>query len=460
MTLWSGRFSKDTDQQVARFTESVSYDQRLYPFDIQGSIAHVRMLARAEIIPVADADAIVEELGRIKMRLDDGSLALREDLEDIHMNIEAALIEALGSSGARVHTGRSRNDQIATDERLYLRQEAEHINELLTSLQTALVSLGVDNRDVILPGLTHLQHAQPVLFAHHLLAYVEMLERDKQRVSDCRVRLNTLPLGAGALAGSTLPLDREFVAEQLGFDSVMRNSMDAVADRDFMVEFLSCLSIIAMHCSRLGEDVVLWVSQQFGFVELDDAFCTGSSLMPQKKNPDVAELVRGKTGRVYGHLIALLTMLKGLPLSYNRDLQEDKEGLFDAVDTVTMVLTTLAPMIGTAKVNAEVARQAAANPALMATDLAEWLVRKGLPFRDAHHQVGRFVAYCRDRAIDLDEATVEQMRDSIPLADDECLELFSPERSVAGRDLIGGTAPVQVHRQLAFWEETLSSCEP
>ena len=456
MALWSGRFSKDTNRQVARFTESVSYDQRLYPFDIQGSMAHVRMLAKAEIIPPADADAIVEELGKIKTRLDDRAFPLREDLEDIHMNIEAALIEALGDTGARVHTGRSRNDQIATDERLYLRKEATDLAIVLSDLQKALVCLGGENRDVILPGLTHLQHAQPVLFAHHLLAYVEMFERDKQRVSDCRARFNALPLGAGALAGSTLPLNREFVAEQLEFDGVMRNSMDAVSDRDFLVEFLSCLSIIAMHCSRLGEDIVLWMSQQFGFIELDDAFCTGSSLMPQKKNPDDAELVRGKTGRVYGHLFALLTTLKGLPLCYNRDLQEDKEGLFDAVDTVKMVLTTLAPMIATATVNGDVARAAAANPALMATDLAEWLVGKGLPFREAHHEVGRFVAYCRDRELELDEVTVEQMRETIPLAEEECLALFSPERSVSGRDLTGGTAPTQVHAQLDFWEQKLA----
>ena len=455
MALWSGRFSKDTNEQVARFTASIGYDQRLYPYDIQGSMAHAKMLGKSGIIPQPDAEAIVAELQQIKNRLDRGEFDLREELEDIHMNIESALISVLGDVGARVHTGRSRNDQVATDERLYLRDEANAIIERLGELQRALVTLARENDTAILPGLTHLQNAQPVLVAHHLLAYVEMLERDKGRLQDCRCRFNYLPLGAGALAGSTLPLDREFVAAELEFDGVLRNSMDAVADRDFMVEFLSALSIIAMHCSRLGEDVVLWVSQRFGYLELDDAFCTGSSLMPQKKNPDVAELVRGKTGRIYGSLISLLTILKGLPLTYNRDLQEDKEGLFDAIDTVKMILATLAPMMATAKINAQVTAEAAADPALMATDLAEWLVRQSVPFRDAHHQVGKFVAYCTEKQIGLDEASLEQMRECMPKAGPECLELFSAKRSVASRDLLGGTAPAQVDTQLHFWEEKL-----
>lgn len=455
MALWGGRFSKDTNQRVADFSQSVSYDQRLYPFDVQGSIAHVTMLAEQGIIAQADAEAIAVELQAIKGRLDAGEFELRTELEDIHMNIESALIAALGEVGARVHTGRSRNDQVNTDERLYLRHEADEIRAALQDMQRAMVELANRQPEAILPGLTHLQNAQPVLFAHHLLAYVEMFERDRERLADCRQRLNRSPLGAGAVAGSTLPLNRERTAELLGFDQVLRNSMDAVADRDYIVEFLADLSLIAMHCSRLAEDVILWVSQRFRFLELDDAFCTGSSLMPQKKNPDVAELVRGKTGRVYASLFGMLTVLKGLPLTYNRDLQEDKEGLFDAIDTVKMILGTMAPMMASATPNVETMAAAAADPALMATDLAEWLVKQGLPFRDAHHMVGRYVGWCATNGVALDQASLAQMQESIPLAKPECLELFSARRSVAGRDLTGGTAPVQVAKQLAFWHERL-----
>ncbi len=459
MALWGGRFSKDTDQAVAAFSASIDYDKRLYAVDIQGSIAHVRMLAHTGIVTPADAQAIETELVAIRGRIERGEFAWRSDREDVHMNIEAALIERLGDTGARVHTGRSRNDQVATDERLYLRAEAERLSGLLQGLQGGLLTLAQRAGPAILPGLTHMQNAQPVLFAHHLLAYVEMLERDRERLHDCRRRLNRSPLGAGALAGSTLPLDREFTARELGFDEVLRNSMDAVADRDYIVEFLACLSTAAMHCSRLAEDVILWVSQRFGFIELDDAFCTGSSLMPQKKNPDVAELVRGKTGRIFGHLVGILTVLKGLPLTYNRDLQEDKEGLFDAIDTMSRILVTLAPLMASATVRPEVMARAAADPALMATDLAEWLVRQGVPFRDAHHMVGRFVSACAARGTALDQATLAQMRESIPLAAAECLALFSAARSVAGRDLTGGTAPAQVARQLAFWTERLGQAQ-
>ena len=456
MALWSGRFSKDTDRQVAAFSASVAYDRRLYPYDIRGSIAHVRMLAKQGIIAPDDADAIVRELSAIRERIDRGEFTFRDELEDVHMNIEAALIEGLGDTGARVHTGRSRNDQVATDERLYLRDESAALRDHLRALQAALVALAEQAGQAILPGLTHLQNAQPVLFAHHLLAYVEMFERDRERLADCRRRINRSPLGAGAIAGSTLPLDREFTARELGFEQVLRNSMDAVADRDYIVEFLADLSIAAMHCSRLAEDVILWVSQRFGYLELDDAFCTGSSLMPQKKNPDVAELARGKTGRIYAALMGILTVLKGLPLTYNRDLQEDKEGLFDAIDTVKAILANFAPMMATATVRADVMAAAAADPALAATDLAEWLVKKGLPFREAHHQVGRFVAWCTRNGIALDRASVEQMRETIPLADEECPALFSPARSVAARRLTGGTAPENVAAQIAFWKKALA----
>ncbi len=455
MALWGGRFDKDTDRLVARFSESISYDRRLYPYDIRGSIAHATMLGAQGIIPPDEADTIVAELKRIGERMDRGEFEFREELEDIHMNIEAALIDSLGEIGAKLHTGRSRNDQIATDERLFLLDQTDELTAALRELQRALVVLGERHADVVLPGLTHLQNAQPVLFAHHLLAYVEMFGRDRERFRDCRKRLNRLPLGAGALAGTTLPLDRELVARLLGFDQVLRNSMDAVADRDCLVEFLACLSIVAMHASRLSEDVILWVSQRFSFLELDDAFCTGSSLMPQKKNPDVAELSRGKTGRVYGSLFSLLTVLKGLPLSYNRDLQEDKEGLFDAIDTVKGVLAAMAPMLATARPRPEVMAQAAEDPALMATDLAEWLVLQGVPFRTAHRQVGRFVRFCAELGIALDQATLEQMREIIPAATGECVQLFSAGKSVAARNLIGGTAPEQVRNQLRFWREEL-----
>jgi len=455
MALWGGRFEKETDANVAAYSASVHYDQRLYACDIRGSLAHVRMLGAAGIIPQADTDAISAELNRIKAKIDGGDFVFKTELEDVHMNIESVLIEVLGDTGARLHSGRSRNDQIVTDERLYLREEADAIAARLTDLQRALVELADANRDVIVPGFTHLQHAQPVLFAHHLLAYVEMAERDKQRLADCRKRLNVCPLGAGALAGSSLPLDREFVARELGFDGVARNSMDAVADRDYIVEFLADLAIVAMHASRLSEDVILWMSPEFGFVELDDAFCTGSSLMPQKKNPDVAELTRGKTGRIYGALVGILTVLKGLPLTYNRDLQEDKEGLFDAIDTIKLMLDTVAPMLATATVRADAMRAAAGDPALMATDLAEWLVKQGVPFREAHHRVGRFVAWCRERGRALDTTTLDEMRETIPEATSACLALFDPEKSVAARDITGGTAPAQVHAQIERWQRTL-----
>lgn len=456
MALWSGRFSQETDTLVRQFSESISYDRRLYPYDIQGSIAHATMLARQGIIPQADADAIIAGLNAIRADIDAGNFPFATELEDIHMNIEARLTERIGQPGARLHTGRSRNDQIATDERLFLRAEDDLTVALVRDLQRALVRLADQHGDAIMPGFTHLQHAQPVFFGHHLLAYVEMLARDAERLQDARKRINRLPLGAGAIAGSTLPLDREFVAEQLGFESVLRNSMDAVADRDTLVEFLSCLAIIAMHLSRLSEDIILWFSQEFAFIELGDAFTTGSSLMPQKKNPDVAELTRGKTGRVYGHLMALLTTLKGLPLTYNRDLQEDKEGLFDALDTVKLSLATLTAMLGTLRPRRDRMAAAAADPALEATDLAEWLVRQGVPFRDAHHQVGAFVGWCAAHGKELDQATLDEMRQSIPTATEECLGLFRPEASANARDLIGGTALRQVRTQTDFWKQQLA----
>ncbi|MCQ2403015.1 MAG: argininosuccinate lyase [Lentisphaeria bacterium] len=451
MPLWDGRFSEGPDALVLRLSESISYDRRLYPFDLQGSAAHAKMLAHQGIIPQEDADKILAGLEQIKGELDRGEFVFRTELEDIHMNIESRLTELIGAPGARLHTGRSRNDQIATDERLFLRHEVDRIRKELRDFQKALWKLGNDNSQAIMPGFTHLQHAQPVLFAHHLLAYVEMLERDRERLADCRHRINRLPLGAGALAGSTLPLNREFVAKELGFEAVLQNSMDAVADRDESIEFLADLALVSMHLSRFAEDVAIWFSQEFAFVEIGDAFTTGSSLMPQKKNPDMAELTRGKTGRVYGALMSLLTTLKGLPLTYNRDLQEDKEGLFDAVDTVSLVLRTLTAMLSTVRPRAGRMAEAASDPSLMATDLAEALVKQGVPFREAHHQVGRFVGACTARGITLAQATLELMKESIPTAVPEFLAIFQAAHSVAARDLTGGTAPVQVAAQLSKW---------
>lgn len=455
MALWGGRFSQSTDDVVMQLSESVSYDQRLYAHDIRGSIAHVTMLAKCGIIPAADSEAIIETLGQIKDAIDAGDFSFSQTLEDIHMNIESRLIELLGDQGARVHTARSRNDQVATDIRMYLRDEIDTIVELLRGFQSSLVKVGDRYDTVIFPGLTHLQHAQPVLFAHHLLAYTEMAERDIGRLQDCRRRLNRLPLGAGALAGSTLPIDREFVAEQLDFDGVISNSMDAVSDRDFMLELLSALSIIMIHLSRLSEDVIFWMSQACGYIKLGDAFCTGSSLMPQKKNPDVAELTRGKSGRVIGDLVSLFTVMKGLPLCYNRDMQEDKEPVFDAIDTVKLVLAAYGPMIATLEANTDRLREAAADAPLMATDLAEWLVRQGVPFRTAHHRVGSFVAWCAEHDTPLDQVSLDDMRQTIPEANEECLQLWSPEKSVAARDITGGTAPAQVRRQLDWWQQHL-----
>jgi argininosuccinate lyase len=460
MPLWDGRFSQSPAEQVLKLSESISYDRRLYPYDIEGSLAHAKMLARQAIIPKEDARKIAAGLKQVKKELDSGKFVFKTELEDIHMNIEARLTELIGPAGARLHTGRSRNDQIATDERLYLRQQDDEVCDAIRKLQYALWKLAADNETVILPGFTHLQHAQPVLFAHHLLAYMEMLNRDIERLADCRHRINRLPLGAGALAGSTLPLDREFVAKELGFEEVLKNSMDAVADRDVSIEFLSALAIVAMHLSRLAEDIAIWFSQEFAFVEIGDAFTTGSSLMPQKKNPDIAELTRGKTGRVYGALVGLLTTLKGLPLTYNRDLQEDKEGLFDAIDTIKLVLSTVSAMLATVKPNAERMLEAASDPALMATDLAEALVRQGVPFREAHHQVGRFVGACARKGITLAQADLAFMKESIPTATPEFLKIFDPKHSVSARDIIGGTAPAQVHAQLLKWSKQFGRTMP
>ncbi|MBR2357234.1 MAG: argininosuccinate lyase [Lentisphaeria bacterium] len=455
MALWGGRFSETGREELTRFSESISFDKRLYKHDIMGSKAHVTMLAAQKIIPQATAEAIKAKLDAIQGMIDRGEMEFKAELEDIHMHIESTLIAALGDEGAWLHSARSRNDQVALDIRLYLRDELDSIIEGIRSFQKALVDLADANKTVILPGFTHLQHAQVVLFAHHLLAYVEMLDRDAERLADCRKRVNVMPLGSGALAGSTLPIDRELVCRQLDFSRVTRNSMDAVADRDFAIETASALAIFGMHVSRLSEDIILWSSQEFNFIELADAFCTGSSLMPQKKNPDVAELSRGKTARLYGSLTALLTLCKGLPLTYNRDLQEDKIPLFDAIDTAHAILMVYPPMIATMNVHADRMRAMAADPALMATDVAEKLVELGVPFRTAHHRVGSLVKYCREHNKELDEVTLEEMQITIPEATAEFLKLFDPEESVGKREITGGTGYKAVASQLEYWKKQL-----
>ena len=455
MALWGGRFAAETQKDVARYSESISFDKRLYKHDIAGSKAHVKMLAAQGIIPQASADAIREELDRILVKIESGDFKYDIALEDIHMHIESTLIAAIGAEGARVHSGRSRNDQVALDIRLYLRDAIDRVIAGVRKMQQALVAKADEEKTTIMPGFTHLQHAQVVLFAHHLLAYTEMFDRDAQRLADCRKRLNVMPLGSGAIAGSTLPLNREMVCQELNFDRVTRNSMDAVADRDFAIELVSAFSIIAMHFSRLSEDMILWCSQEFDFIELSDAFCTGSSLMPQKKNPDVCELTRGKTARVYGSLNALLTMCKGLPLTYNRDLQEDKVAIFDALDTVELMLAVYPPMIDGMSVKRENMAKAAADPALMATDLAEKLVEMNVPFRDAHHRVGAFVKYCKDHGKQLNEVTLDQMQETIPEATEEFLAMFDPVKSVEKRAITGGTGFAPVAQQIEFWKKEL-----
>ena len=456
MALWGGRFSGETDREVTEFTESISYDKRLYRWDIVGSKAHSAMLASCGIIPSATAEAIHKELDAICERIEKGDFEFSAELEDIHMHIESALIEKLGAEGARVHTARSRNDQVALDIRLYLREEVALLRSMIAEFQHALVDQADKTTDVLMPGFTHLQHAQVVPCAHHLLAYVEMLDRDSERLADCAKRINVMPLGSGALAGTTLPVNRQLVCDQLGFERLTRNSMDAVADRDFAIELVSALAIFTMHVSRLSEDLILWCSQEFDFVELDDAFCTGSSLMPQKKNPDIAEISRGKTARVYGDLMALLTLCKGLPLTYNRDMQEDKEQIFDALDTVKKILRVFPSMIATMKVKPDKMLKAASDPALMATDLAERLVELGMPFRHAHHRAGSLVKWCRDNNKSLDQVTLEEMRISIPEADEECTKLFAPESSAAKREVFGAAGYNQVRSQVEYWKKRLA----
>ncbi len=446
--LWGGRFSQPTDKFVEEFTASIDFDKRLYRQDIRGSIAHARMLGRQGIIPRQDVDDIVAGLEDILSRIEAGEFDFSVSLEDIHMNIEARLSAAIGEAGKRLHTGRSRNDQVALDIRLYLRDEIAEVMDYLDRLTESLLFQAEKNLGVIMPGYTHLQVAQPILFSHHMLAYVEMFRRDRGRMEDCRRRLDALPLGSGALAGTTFPIDREFVAAQLDFPEVTRNSLDSVSDRDFALEFMSASSILMMHLSRFSEELIIWSTSEFDFIDLSDSFCTGSSIMPQKKNPDVPELVRGKTGRVYGNLMALLTVMKALPLAYNKDMQEDKEPLFDTIDTVKGSLKIFADMIREMRVKADVMREAAARGFSNATDVADYLVRTGMPFREAHEVVGRSVRYCIEQGKRLEALSMEEWKGFSNRIGPDIYDAITLEASVNARRATGGTALERVRAEI------------
>ncbi len=453
---WGGRFGAETNKLVEEFTASIAFDKRLAPYDIRGSIAHARMLGKTGIISQEEAELIIRGLQEIAREIEEGRFEWRPELEDVHMNIEAALREKIGPVAGKLHTARSRNDQVATDVRLFLRDVTEEALARFRKLRKALVEKARENLSVIMPGFTHLQHAQPVLFAHHLMAYYEMFRRDTQRFRAVRKEINVCPLGSAALAGTPFPIDREMVASELGFEAVSRNSMDAVSDRDFMLSFLAAAATTFAHLSRLMEEIILWMSPEFSFIDLPDELCTGSSIMPQKKNPDVAELIRGKTGRVFGNLLTLLTVLKGLPLTYNRDLQEDKEPLFDTCDTLLAALELTTLLVEGIRVKAERLRAACEEGHLTATDLADYLVLKGLPFRDAHHVVGRIVAYCEEKGRRLWELSLEELRQFSPLIEADVFEWLTLEGSVSRRKVKGGTAPERVEEAILEAERELS----
>ena len=458
--MWSGRFSESTSELVAAFSESVSFDQRLYRQDIAQSTAHARMLARVGVLSAADADAITAGLEQVRDEIERGAFVWRTELEDVHMNIEARLTEIIGDAGKRLHTGRSRNDQVATDIRLYTRDAIDRLLPLIDTLADGLLGLAEAEADSVMPGFTHLQIAQPVTFGHHMLAWREQILRDRSRLVDARARLNVLPLGSAALAGTVYPLDRHYVAEQLGFAAVSENSLDAVSDRDFAIEFCAAAAMILVHLSRWSEELIIWSTPMFGFVSLPDRFCTGSSIMPQKKNPDVPELVRGKTGRVIGDLNALLVLMKGQPLAYNRDNQEDKEPLFDAIDTVTICLRVYAEMVPHIVVRRDACRAAAAKGFSTATDLADYLVGKGLPFRDAHHVVGAVVGYAAQHQRDLAELSLDELRRFSPAIEADVHQHITLEASVSARKTYGGTAPDQVRAAIARARSALAQRSP
>ncbi len=455
--LWGGRFTKSTDSFTDHFHSSIGFDSRMYHEDITGSMAHAQMLGKQNIIPQEDADIIVKTLGEILEDIDAGKISFDEKAEDIHMNIETILISRIGDVGKRLHTGRSRNDQVALDTRMYTKKEITEIQKLVKNLMQELNTLAAAHTETILPGYTHLQRAQPVTLAHHLLAYLEMFKRDYARLSDTYKRTDVLPLGSGALATTTYPLDRFFVAKKLGFAEISANSMDAVSDRDFCVELVSALSIMMMHLSRFCEELILWSSHEFHFIELDDAYSTGSSIMPQKKNPDMAELIRGKSGRVYGHLMGLLTTLKGLPLAYNKDMQEDKEGLFDAIDTVKMCLPVFTNMIATMTVQKDAMLQAAKGGFTNATDAADWLVKQGVAFRDAHSIIGRLVLYCIEHQTNLDDLSLAEYRAISPVFDETVYEAIGVKQCVEARNVIGGPAKAATEQAIAQNQAYLSA---
>ena len=446
--LWGGRFSKTTDEMINEFQASIDFDKRMYYEDIKGSIAHATMLKKCNIITEKDHEDIVNGLTAILNDIESGNFSFDIALEDIHMNIEKRLTERIGVAGGKLHTARSRNDQVALDTHMYVRKEVANIAKLLIELEESFVEMAQKNSDVIMPGYTHLQRAQPILFSHHMLAYFYMLNRDFAHLEGVYDRADIMTLGAGALAGTTFPIDRHYVAEQLNFAQIYANSLDAVSDRDYILEFLSFASILMMHLSRISEEIILWCSKEFSFIELDDAHCTGSSMMPQKKNPDVSELVRGKTGRVIGHLMAMLTTAKGLPLAYNKDLQEDKEGLFDTIDTVKFSLSVYAQMIKAMRVNKEKMLLATKEDFSNATDMADYLVKKGLPFRDAHEVAGKSVSYCIEQDKWLMDLTLEEFKQFSPLFDEDILEEIKVETCVANRNSYGGTSYIQVEQSL------------
>lgn len=453
--LWGGRFSGATAASVEAFTESISYDKRLYYYDIMGSKAHATMLAENGLLTQEELRAIESGLCAIECSIDEGRFTFRSELEDIHMNIEKALIDAIGPAGAKLHSARSRNDQISLDLRLYLRDQCEGLRGLLEGIRRAFVVLAREYMGQVMPGYTHLQRAQPVLISHHLMAYYEMFGRDMGRIADCRKRINILPLGAAAMAGTGLPIDRERVAELLGFDQVTANSMDTSGDRDFAIEFVSCATMIQLHLSRLSEELVLWSSQEFSFVQIADKFCTGSSIMPQKKNPDIPELIRGKSGRVVGSLMSLITLMKGLPLTYNRDLQEDKEPVFDAVDTVSASLAIMAEMLGNLTFNTERMAEATETGFMTATDLADYLVLHDVPFREAHGIVGRAVAICIEKGCELTDLSLEEMREFSPVIGEDVFAVLSVQGSVDSRVSSGGTATLRVEEAVRTAENKL-----
>ena len=452
---WSGRFNEPVSELVKKYTGSIDFDKRLAKWDIQGSLAHAKMLEQAGVLSAADVAAIQQGMAEILSDIENGRIEWSLDLEDVHMNIEKRLTDKIGDAGKRLHTGRSRNDQVATDIRLWLRDEISQIRLLIQSLQLALVELAEANADVVMPGFTHLQVAQPVSFGHHMLAYVEMLGRDDERMADCRKRVNRMPLGAAALAGTTYPIRREVTAELLGFEQICQNSLDAVSDRDFAIEFTAAASLLMVHLSRLSEELILWMSPRFGFIDIADRFCTGSSIMPQKKNPDVPELVRGKSGRVIGHLTGLIMLMKSQPLAYNKDNQEDKEPLFDTVDTLIDTLRIYADMMRGVSVKPENMRAAVMQGFATATDLADYLVKKGMPFRDSHEVVAKAVRHADDQGVDLSDLPLAVLQGFSDLVDEDVYLVLTPEGSLNARNHLGGTAPEQVLQQAARWKKQL-----